>query len=82
MGKSKVVDVHIHVYRAVLRMSQRELAEKVGVARQTIIKIERNKQNPSLLLIHDIAEVLGVTIEQLYTFGEEENETEKTVELE
>lgn len=72
MSRSKVVDVHIHVYRAVLRMSQKELAERVGVARQTIIKLERNRQNPSLLVSYDIAEVLGVTIEQLYTFEKNE----------
>ncbi|MEI5994237.1 helix-turn-helix transcriptional regulator [Candidatus Enterococcus mansonii] len=72
--RNKVVDVHIHVYRAVLRMSQKELAEKVGVTRETIVNIERNKQNPSLLLVYNIAEVLGVSIDQLYTFEREANE--------
>lgn len=58
----------IHVWRAKYRMTQQELADKVGVSRQTIIQLERNRYNPSLLLAHDIAEVFGVTIEQIITF--------------
>ncbi|MFI2777691.1 helix-turn-helix transcriptional regulator, partial [Escherichia coli] len=40
----------IHVYRAIHRMTQQELAEKVGVSRQTILQLEKNRYNPSLLL--------------------------------
>lgn len=39
------------------RMTQQELADKVGVSRQTIIQLERIRYNPSLLLAHDIAAV-------------------------
>lgn len=59
---------HIHVYRAMERMTQQKLAELVGVSRQTIIQLERNRYNPSLLLAHDIAAVFGVPIEQVFTF--------------
>lgn len=41
----------IHVYRAMKRMTQQELADRVGVARQTIVQLERNRYNPSLLLV-------------------------------
>ena len=69
----------IHVYRAMKRMTQQELADKVGVSRQTIIQLERNRYNPSLLLAHDIADVFEVPIEQLFTFSkiqEVEGETD------
>ncbi|WP_430606444.1 cro/CI family transcriptional regulator [Enterococcus sp. AZ170] len=58
----------IHVYRAMKRMTQQELADKVNVSRQTIIQLERNRYNPSLLLAHDIAGVFEVPIEQIFTF--------------
>ena len=58
----------IHVYRAMNRMTQQELADKVNVSRQTIIQLERNRYNPSLLLAHDIAEVFEVPIEKIFTF--------------
>ncbi|MET3564149.1 putative transcriptional regulator [Enterococcus rotai] len=69
----------IHVYRAMQRMTQQELADKVSVSRQTIIQLERNRYNPSLLLAHDIADVFEVPIEQLFTFSkilEVEGETD------
>lgn len=62
-------------------MTQQELADKVGVSRQTIIQLERNRYNPSLLLAHDIADVFEVPIEQIFTFKkltEEEQTNEVT----
>lgn len=61
-------ETSIHVYRAMKRMTQQELADKVGVSRQTIIQLERNRYNPSLLLAHDIADVFEVPIEKIFTF--------------
>lgn len=58
----------IHVYRATRRMSQQELADLVGVSRQTIVQLERNRYNPSMLLAYSIARVFGVTIEDLFDF--------------
>jgi len=55
----------VHSYRATRRMSQQELADIVGVSRQTIIQLERNRYNPSMLLAYSIAKVFGVTIEDL-----------------
>ena len=63
----------IHVYRAMARMTQQDL-NRVGVSRQTIIQLERNKYNPSLLLAHDIANVFGVTIDDVFTFKETLND--------
>lgn len=58
----------VHVYRAMKRMTQQELADLVGVSRQTIMQLEKNKYNPSLLLAYNIAKVFGVTIEEIFTF--------------
>lgn len=62
----------IHVYRATRRMSQQELADLVGVSRQTIVQLERNRYNPSMLMAYSIAQVFGVTIEDLFDFKENE----------
>lgn len=62
----------IHIYRATRRMSQQELADLVGVSRQTIVQLERNRYNPSMLLAYSIAQVFGVTIEDLFDFKENE----------
>ena len=70
-GKSRYTfDSKIHVYRATRRMTQQELADLVGVSRQTIIQLERNRYNPSMLLAYSIAQVFGVTIEDLFDFRE------------
>ena len=60
----------IHVYRATKRMTQQELADLVGVSRQTVMQLERNRYNPSMLLIYAIAQVFGVTMEELFDFSE------------
>ena len=62
----------IKEYRAKNNMTQNALAALVGVRRETIVHLENGKYNPSLKLAYDIAKVLGVTIEQLFTFVEEE----------
>lgn len=65
-------DSKIHVYRATKRMSQQELADLVGVSRQTIIQLERKRYNPSMMLAYSIAKVFDVTIEDLFDFTEEQ----------
>ncbi len=72
MAKQKYsFDSKIHIYRATKRMSQQELADLVGVSRQTIIQLERDRYNPSMLLVYSIAQVFQVTIEDLFDFKEE-----------
>lgn len=63
-------DSKIHVFRATKRMSQQQLADLVGVSRQTIIQLERNRYNPSMLLAYNIAKIFDVTIEDLFDFEE------------
>ena len=60
------------MYRATKRMTQQELADLVGVSRQTIMQLERNRYNPSMMLAYSIAKVFDVKIEDLFDFREEE----------
>ena len=52
--------------RAALDLSQEELAEKVGVTRQTIGMIEAGKYNPTLNICVAICKVLGKTLDDLF----------------
>ncbi len=50
--------------------TQEQLAEKVGVTRQTIIAIEGGKYSPSLELAFRIARVFGVPLEEVFSVEE------------
>ena len=52
-------------------ITQEQLAQKVGVRRETILFLEKGKYNPSLKLAHDIAKVLDARIEDIFIFDEE-----------
>lgn len=54
--------------RTKFNMTQEELAEKVGVRRETIVFLEQGKYNPSLKLAHDVAKILKTTVDKLFTF--------------
>ncbi len=51
-------------------MTQQQLADLVGVSRQTIMQLERNRYNPSMMLVYSIARIFEVTIEDLFDFTE------------
>ena len=53
-------------------LQQAELAELVGVRRETIGKLENGKYDPSLKLAMDIAKVFGTTVEEVFSFEEDE----------
>ena len=61
----------IRELRARDRLSQEELAQRVGVRRETIGNLENGRYNPSLKLAMDIAQVFGTTVEDVFTFEEE-----------
>ena len=50
-------------------MTQQELAEKVGVTRQTIIAIEAGKYSPSLELAFRIAEAFQTRLEEVFQYA-------------
>jgi putative transcriptional regulator len=53
-------------------MTQQQLAEKVGVTRQTIIAMEQEKYSPSLELAFRIALVFGVALEEVFSYDSED----------
>lgn len=52
------METKISYYRNKLSITQEGLAQMVGVTRQTIISLEQNRYNPSLLLAHKITKAL------------------------
>jgi putative transcriptional regulator len=52
------METKISHYRNILGITQEKLAELVGVTRQTIISLEQNRYNPSLLLAYNITKAL------------------------
>jgi len=52
--------------RAALDLSQQDLADKVGVSRQTIHSIEKGDYNPTIKLCKEICRVLGKTLDDLF----------------
>jgi putative transcriptional regulator len=61
----------IRELRAVKRWSQADLADVLGVSRQTINALETGKYDPSLPLAFKISKVFGLTIEQIFLEQEE-----------
>lgn len=62
-----MIETRIREYRARFDMSQEELAEKVGVRRETIGNLEKGRYNPSLALAWRIAKVFRATIDDIFT---------------
>lgn len=61
----------VEEYRKLQNEKQEELANIVGVSRQTIISIERGKYNPSILLAFKIAKHFNKSIEEIFIYEEE-----------
>jgi len=49
-------------------MTQADLAERIGVTRQTVIAIEQGKYSPSLEVAFQIAHVLGVALDDVFQY--------------
>jgi putative transcriptional regulator len=58
--------------RTAAGMRQEDLADRVGVSRQTIISVESGRYNPSLELAWRLSKALGITIEGLFEFEGDE----------
>lgn len=61
---------NIKIQRAVVNITQAELAEKVGVSRQTINAMELGKYVPSTVLALKIAKVFGKTVNEIFELEE------------
>lgn len=66
------MQTRIHELRRAGKITQSELADVVGVTRQTIISLENGKYKASLILAHKIAQFFRTTIEDVFIFNEEE----------
>lgn len=62
----------IREYRENRGMKQAELAELVGVRRETIVNLEKGRYNPSLKLAMDIAHLFDTTVEALFCYTDDE----------
>ena len=62
---------NLKTYREKYNLKQADLAELVGVRRETIVNLERGKYNPSLKLAMDIARVFHTTVEELFQYTDE-----------
>jgi putative transcriptional regulator len=66
----------LKVFRAMHDLTQEQLADKVGVSRQTVIAIETDKYLPSLGLAFKIARLFKVKVEDIFTYDEKEGNDE------
>lgn len=69
---SDELDNRIRVFRAEHRMSQAELAERIGVSRKTISTIEVGRFVPSTVIALKIARYFGVSVEDVFSLKDEE----------
>lgn len=61
----------VEYFRKLTNEKQEDLANAVGVSRQTIISIEKGKYNPSILLAFKIAHHFEKNIEDIFIYEEE-----------
>jgi putative transcriptional regulator len=59
------VKTKVKALRTAAGMTQQQLAERVHVSARTVISIEKEQYSPSLMLAYRMAEVFGVTVEEL-----------------
>lgn len=70
---SQTLRNNLKVLRAMNNLTQEQLADKIGVSRQTVVAIESNKYLPSLGLALKIAKLFKVKVEDIFT-NEDKNE--------
>lgn len=65
------METKIQELRKANKISQAELADEMGVTRQTIVSLEKGRYNASLELAFKIARYFGKTIEEVFIFEED-----------
>ncbi len=61
-------ECRLKFYRTACGLTQEQLAERVGVRRETIMRLEKAQYNPSLKLAIDISRAVNVPIEEIFLF--------------
>jgi putative transcriptional regulator len=62
---------NLKVFRAMQNLTQEELAKELGVTRQTILAIEKDKYDPSLILAFKMANFFKAQIEDIFIYTNE-----------
>ncbi len=65
-----IINTRIKELRARYNLTQDDLADMVGVTRQTMLYLEKGKYNPSLVLAYKVAKALHATIEEVFIIEE------------
>lgn len=68
---AEFVSNNVQEVRKSKKVTQEELAQEVGVTRQTIIAIEKGNYTPSVLLALKIAQFFNTTVDTLFTYEED-----------
>lgn len=68
---------NVKMARVQMDLTQQQLAEKVGITRQTISLIEKGKYNPTLKLCLSICDVVNKSLDELFWVDKEERTDEK-----
>ncbi len=73
LKENNKIKTRISEYGKEMKLSQAELAEMVGVRRETIVNLENGGYNPSLKLAMDICKVFGKSVEEVFAFVDEDD---------
>ena len=74
-GENMPLQNRLKEYRAKISVNQHEMGKLVGVSRQTISQIERGDYSPSVTLALKIAKVFQVSVEDIFEYKEDDNES-------
>ena len=70
--KERVMKNTLKVERAIHNLTQEDLAQRIGVSRQTINSIETNRYVPSTLLALKLSEVFNKSVNDFFTLGDDD----------
>ena len=71
----------IREFRLQAGLTQQQLADRVHVSARTIISIEKEQYSPSLMLAYRLAEVFGITVEELCCLRENRQKEDEKYDL-
>lgn len=70
MSKESKIITNLKSVRESIGMTQQELADRIGIRRETILHLENNRYNPSLEMALKIAQVFDLQVEELFQLKE------------
>lgn len=70
MPKESKIITNLKSVRESIGMTQQELADRIGIRRETILHLENNRYNPSLEMALKIAQVFNLQVEELFQLKE------------